>query len=478
VVDRLNVYSGELFQTAERTTAHAWLTDGHGIPRLYGRMGAKLRRWFVRDTSDSRWSLLQETDITDLSDQFTPLGFGDNRDELLFLDAHDGRTALFALDLANERKRRLVYAHPEFDVADVQFIGKYNRVAAASYVDMRSHLHFFDERARSVHEALAKTFPDQTIAILDESWNQRYYLVFVNSAVDPGTYYRYDSTGNTLAMISGVYPDLAARKLAPVTAVRYAAADGTSIPAYLTVPAGRTGPGPAIVLPHGGPSARDYETFDYLAQFFAAAGYAVLQSNYRGSGGYGAAWLGEGGFRGWRRAVGDISDGTKYLIAHGIADPDRVCAVGWSYGGYAALMSVIENPGLYRCAASIAGVTDPGALARATLNFIGGLGNQAFIGRDDEIREHGSPVERVGEIKVPVFLAHGVKDINVPVKQSEVLARALDRAGKEHELIEYDHAEHGITPERYRIDLLARLAGFLDKHTAPRQPLAETTAGR
>jgi dipeptidyl aminopeptidase/acylaminoacyl peptidase len=477
-VYRLNVYDGKLFETDERTSAHAWLTDGHGTPRLYGRMGTKFRRWHLRDTPGSEWSLLHETDITDLRDQFSPIGFGADRNELLFFDAHEGRRALFAFDLAHERKRRLVYAHPEFDVADVQFLGKYNRVVAASYVDTRSHLHFFDARVQSVHESIEETFPERTVAILDESWDQRYYLVFVNSATDAGTYYRFDARDKTLAMIADVYPELAARKLAPVTAVRYPAVDGTPIPAYLTAQERRSGPGPAVILPHGGPSARDYETFDYLAQFLAAAGYVVLQSNYRGSGGYGVEWLGEGGFRGWRRAVGDITDGARYLISQGIADPERICAVGWSYGGYAALMSTIEHPDMYRCAVSIAGVSDPGALARSTLNFIGGLESQAFIGRGDEVREHGSPLARVHEIKVPVLLVHGAKDINVPMKQSEVLHRALGRAGRDSELIEYDHAEHSITPERYRIDLLARLAAFLEKHTARRQPAGESAATR
>ena len=281
---------------------------------------------------------------------------------------------------------------------------------------------------------------------------------------DPGTYYRFDAANNALQTISRVYPSLAERELAPMREVNYRAADGTPIPAYLTVPPNRAGAGPAVLLPHGGPAARDYWSYDFLAQFLAANGYAVLQSNYRGSAGYGRAWAGDGGFRGWRRAVDDIRDGARYLVEAGIAAPDEICIVGWSYGGYAALMSSIEDPAAYRCAVSIAGVTDPRALGRAMRNFVGGLEAQTFIGTDDDVTKAGSPLERAEELAVPVLLVHPRKDINVPFQQSADLFRALRRADKAVDFVEYEHAEHSIIPERYRKDLLTRLAAFLETH--------------
>jgi dipeptidyl aminopeptidase/acylaminoacyl peptidase len=248
--------------------------------------------------------------------------------------------------------------------------------------------------------------------------------------------------------------------------IRYAAEDGVEIPGYLTLPSNRSLPVPAVVLPHGGPSARDYWAYDFLAQFLAASGYAVLQSNYRGSDGYGGEWLGEGGFRGWRRALGDIGAGARYLVEQGIADRERMCVVGWSYGGYAALMSAVEHGDKYRCAVSIAGVTDPLALSAGMRQFVGGLGSRTFIGAGDDVFKAGSPLERAGEIDVPVLLIHPHEDANVPFAQSEAFARALERARKDVEFVEYEQAEHDISPERYRIDLLARLAEFLGAHAA------------
>jgi dipeptidyl aminopeptidase/acylaminoacyl peptidase len=163
--------------------------------------------------------------------------------------------------------------------------------------------------------------------------------------------------------------------------------------------------------------------------------------------------------------MADIAAGTGYLIAEGIADPERMCMVGWSYGGYAALMSVIEDPERYRCVVSIAGVTDPKQLGFNSLSFVGGRAAQEFIGDEDEVLKQGSPIKRADEIKVPVLLVHGVEDANVPLAQSVTLAKALEHAGRDVELIEYDEAQHSITQERYRTDLLARLGKFLDENT-------------
>jgi dipeptidyl aminopeptidase/acylaminoacyl peptidase len=464
-IARLNVSTGVL-ENHELPIAGVggWITDGHGVARLYLRSSQRDRRWLVRATPESDWDLLHRAEYTDLDDSFSPLGFAESRNELLFFERQDGRMALFAYDLANNRQRRLVYAHPTFDVAGVQTLGQYQRLVAATYIDDRPQQVFFDPRVEAIHRALTAVFPGQSINITDESTDQRYYLVFVSSATDAGAYYRFDARDNKLAKITAAYPQLANHTLAPMKPVRYAADDGVEIPAYLTVTANSSGPVPAVILPHGGPSARDYWTYNFLVQFLAANGYAVLQANYRGSDGYGKQWEGDGAFRGWRRAMADVAAGTQYLVREGIADPERICMVGWSYGGYAALMSVIEDPELYRCVVSIAGVTDPKGLGFNAMNFVGGRAARELIGDDDEVRKHGSPLERAAEIKVPVLLVHGVQDANVPLAQSVTLARALERARGDVELIEYDHAEHSITPERYRTDLLARLGSFLDEN--------------
>ena len=347
----------------------------------------------------------------------------------------------------------------------LETIGKYNRVVAAYYIEDKLQRYFFDKDIKNIYEMLAAALPGKNINIVDEDWNRRYYVVFISSDTEPGAYYRFDSKEKKLAVIGHISSGLKDYKLAPMQAIHYPARDNTPIPAFLTLPADgkRTGL-PAVILPHGGPSSRDVWGFDVLAQFFAANGYAVLQSNYRGSEGYGKAWLGDGAFQGWKTAISDITDGARYLIDQGIADPNRICVVGWSYGGYAALMSGIENPSLYKCIVSIAGVSDPRTLGFNELRFVGGSAAQSFIGREDEVVKDGSPLERAAEIKVPVFLAHAEEDANVPFKQSEKMYDALKQQNKSVEFVHYEKAAHDIRPPRYRIDLFTRVAEFLNKN--------------
>ncbi len=469
-VRNLDIYNGEM-SVEERVREHtySWVADGHGLPRLYEVIANSEDTWYVRERPErhSDWSKLHGAPLEDVGDAFAPIGFADNRNELLYFDEYEGRRALFAMDLTNDRKTRLVYSHPSVDVQSVLSFGKFRRLVAVAYITDRPRFEFFDPRVAEIHARLSRTLPGKQIAIYDEDWNQRYYLVHAGSDQDPGTSYRFDSQNNELLQLSLTYQSLKGRPLLPMREVHYPAKDGTTIPAYLTLPSGDGGAKPAIILPHGGPSARDYWSYDFLVQFLAANGYAVLQSNYRGSDGYGSEWQGAGGFRNWRVAIGDIVDGAEYLVREGIADPDRICAVGWSYGGYAALMSAIEQPKRFRCVVSIAGVTDPVALGDNARRFVGGRSAQAFIGTAEQLRG-GSPIDRAAELSVPVLLAHGRRDLNVPFAQSQSFARTLTRAKKDVQFVEYEFAQHSIEQDRYRIDLLTRVAEFLGQHLGAR----------
>lgn len=463
-VVRLNIYDSEALAAGnEQDGAVGWITDGYGTTRLRVTVSPTHRTWYVRERENGAWLSLHRTPLTDLDDEFAPITFDRDANEVLFYDRHDGRTALYALELDNERARRLVYAHPRVDVAGVYRVGRHNRIVAAVAIEDRPTLHFFEPGMQRVHDMLAAEFPGMTINVIDEDWAERHYLVFVSSDRDPGTYYVFDTEALALTRFARAFPALGERELAVMQPIAYPAADGAEIPAYLTLPPeGASGAG--VVLPHGGPTSRDYWRFDFLAQFLAAQGYAVLQSNYRGSAGYGEAWSGDGGFQDWRQAVDDIADGARYLVEAGIADPGRLCVLGWSYGGYAALLSGIEHEPLFQCVISIAGVTDPLLLARNASSFVGGRRARAFIGSGNEVREQGSPLRRADEIVLPTLLFHPHDDVNVPLEQSVRLRDAMLGEGADVKLIEYEHAEHDISPPRYRIDMLARLGDFLDTH--------------
>ncbi len=471
VLRSLDIYSGGMGSAIEKLLGSGgWRTDGRGSARLFFDAGKNENRWRYRRSGESKWRELDEWKRTDAHHVYDPIGFGEDPDQLLVLKPQDGRVALWSVDLKGEKEDELIFSHPEVDIEDVLKIGKFGRTAAVGYSTDRPHLHFFDRAAAEVTDTLSAFFADKVVSVIDESWDRRFYLVFVGSDRDPGNFYRFDVTQSQLLAISPRNPLLESRPLSPVKSIHYPARDGTGIPAYLTLPVGGAGPFPTVIYPHGGPESRDYWGFEWLPQFMAAKGFAVLQSNYRGSGGYGEGWAGEGGYREWRTVVDDLTDGAAYLVKQGIADPSRICAVGWSYGGYAALMSGAEEPDRYRCLVSIAGVTDLQMKLDDARAFTNRKEAQQRIGRDSDVVNRGSPVNRASEIQAPVLLFHGDKDINVPIDHSKKMEKALKRAKKPVEYVEYEDVEHQIWRNGYRVDMLDRIGSFLDNHIG--QPAA------
>jgi dipeptidyl aminopeptidase/acylaminoacyl peptidase len=219
-------------------------------------------------------------------------------------------------------------------------------------------------------------------------------------------------------------------------------------------------------MPHGGPGVRDFSSFDTLVQMFTSRGYAVLQMNYRGSSGYGKEFQ-EAGHRQWGQAMqDDVTDGTRWLAAEGIADPKRTCIVGWSYGGYAALMGAVKEPSLYACVVSIAGVSDLRALISSNRRYVNGRIFTRNIGdgwRDRRSLEENSPVNGAGRIQAPVLLAHGTDDRVVPVQQTTDMAKALDRAGKPYEYVELDDADHSVMRGPERLKLFTAVDAFVTR---------------
>jgi dipeptidyl aminopeptidase/acylaminoacyl peptidase len=251
-------------------------------------------------------------------------------------------------------------------------------------------------------------------------------------------------------------------KLATVKPVNYPAADGTLVPAYLTLPPGQEDAKdlPAIVMPHGGPSARDEWGFDWLAQFYAARGFAVLQPNYRGSAGYGDAWFKRNGFRSWEAAIGDILDAGRWLTAQHIADPAKLAIVGWSYGGYAALQSAVVDPSLYKAVVAIAPVTDLQALKEEHRYWSDFYLVSDYVGDGSHVRE-GSPAQNAKRIKAPVLMFHGALDSNVAIEQSKRMAANLQSAGVQSELVTWDNLDHQLDDSAVRTEMLRKSEAFL-----------------
>lgn len=463
---RLDIHAGRL-KTIQRPRGNIreWLSDGHGNARVRQYVSERLIRWEFRDEQANRWEPLFQQEMTDLDALYQPIGFSADPERILLYCRHGGLVALCSQALQAGAQPELLVAAPGVDISGVMKFGKYQRLIAAIYHEDRPRRLYFDERIRSINAQVQQAIGSGAVAF-DESWDQQAYLVYRETDTGPGRYYHLDLAARRLTELWPPYPQLADRELAPMQPWRFAAADGTEIPAYLHRPRGEA-PLPLVVLPHGGPESRDTWGFDWLPQFLAANGYLVLQVNFRGSGGYGEDWAGPGGFQAWRQTVADIGDGVRSLVDAGEADPGRICIAGWSYGGYAALMSAITEPELYRCVISIAGVTDPTMLINDYRNFLISRAAREFIGTSDEVRDRGSPLKRAAEIRQPLLLFHGDEDLNVRVGHSKALARAVKKAGGEVQLQVYDDAEHNLWSNRYRVDMLERIGRFLAEHNGP-----------
>jgi len=293
----------------------------------------------------------------------------------------------------------------------------------------------------------------------------------VGSDTDPGNYYIFQPAAGVMQLFGRVNEKIDRQMLAPTSYVSYKARDGLDIPAYLTLPLGRDAKNlPLIIMPHGGPyGVRDSLEYDWQVQFLANRGYAVLQPNYRGSSSYGREFAKKGEGQWGRQMQDDLDDGMDWLAKQGTVDPKRVCIVGASYGGYAALWGATRNPERYRCAASFAGVTD----IRGQLNYDKAFFADPKYQRDWQQRVRGeqgfdmdsiSPLKQVARLRVPVLLGHGDADHNVPYRQSASYADALKSAGKPYEFYTYKDEGHGWSTKEHRQDWLDHLDAFLAKY--------------
>jgi dipeptidyl aminopeptidase/acylaminoacyl peptidase len=331
-----------------------------------------------------------------------------------------------------------------------------------SYATDRRQIEFFDPELRKLQAALAKALPNAPlIEFVDASADENKLLLWAGGDSNPGTYYLYTKAPRALEEVMPVRAQLAGMKLASVKPVEFPAADGTLIPSYLTLPPGSDGKNlPAIVMPHGGPGARDEWIFDWLPQFFAMRGYAVLQPNYRGSTGYGDGWFQKNGFQSWRTAIGDVNDGGRWLQREGIAAPGKLAIVGWSYGGYAALQSSVLDPDLFKAIVAVAPVTDLETLRGESRNYVNFAFVDRFIGTGPHVRE-GSPARNAGKIKAPVLLFHGDHDENVGIAESRMMERSIKDAGGKVEFVEFKGLDHQLDSESARKTLLSKSDAFL-----------------
>lgn len=466
-VYELNVATGELRRLVRpQPPIRRWMTNHAGALALGIGFEESTATLHVRRSSESdEWRVVREQSLSD-PEAIGPLAVG-AANVVYALKHHEGRAALFRFDpTGSERLPELIHADRVYDVTGPVILDpKDGAPLSVQYVRELELQRPLDEGEAERLQWLQARLPDLATLIIDRSEDGRRLLVRAESDADPPSFYVFDDEQRTLKLIGHAFPEIEASTLASMRSTHYPARDGQRIPAYLTLPTdGEARRLPVIVLPHGGPETRTWKRFDPLVQLLAAKGYTVFQMNFRGSFGYGAGFALAGAGQ-WGGVIhNDITDGTRWLIERGIADPTRICIVGASFGGYAALLGAARESEWYACAASFAGVSDLLALSQQTSGLFDADVWKQRLGGSSQALWQMSPLGRVHTVETPVLLMHGRLDVVVPSSQSRRFARELREAGKEHRFLSRTDCDHDMTIESCRIAFFENLADFLDEH--------------
>ncbi len=354
------------------------------------------------------------------------------------------------------------------------FYDREGRLVGMAYVGEGQDYVIFEPRLQAAWDVMKAGLSGKRLALASYSADFQTVVVRTEGPTDAGTYYLYDARTRSVSVVGRSYPDVSPQNIGPIMVINYKAADGMELMGYLTVPQGRELKNmPLVVFPHGGPAARDDLAFDWWAQAMASRGYAVFQPQFRGSEGFGQAYM-QAGYGEWgRKMQTDLSDGVRWLAGEGIVDPARVCIVGASYGGYAALAGATIDRSVYRCAVSVAGVSDLRRMLEWKAQQGARRDNQSvrywnrFMGVEragDRSLDALSPARLADQVGVPIMLLHGRDDTVVPIDQSRIMASALRAAGKPHEMIELSGEDHWLSRAETRLRMLTESLRFLEAH--------------
>ncbi len=343
-------------------------------------------------------------------------------------DDGQGSPSLKKVDLETHEIVETVFSQPGADVNGIVRDSVSRRPIGVSYTEHERRYFFWDAEFAMLQRSVDRTLKGTVNTITSMTQDKTKLIVSVESDRDPGTFYLWDRAAKQLQFFSEVMPGLLPDLLSPMEPLSYEARDGLTIPAYLTLPLSEEKTNlPLVVMPHGGPHARTVRGFWFLRHFLASRGYAVFEPNFRGSTGYGARFQSAGRQEWGGKMQDDVTDGVQWLVDQGIADPENICIVGWSYGGYAAAMGAVKTPDLYQCAASINGVTDLPDLISFDRKFVGGSEWTKSMGMDGESAKAVSPYHQAEKIKIPLLLIHAEDDARVPVRESRRLAKRLKK---------------------------------------------------
>jgi len=473
-VDEVDVTNGRMRPVVQpRRNVMSWYADATGAVRM--GVGyedtTRMAKLLYRDDGRSNFRVIDRANRRRDESMVVPMLFTADPGKAIASDDHEGTNALYEYDLTRLELGKKIFAAPGFDIDGIERDTAGTGLAGVRYTADGPEVHWFDEGLAKIQADIDKAVGAQRRArIVSASRDHQRMIVHVGSADQPGTYYYYDTSAGVMSSLSKISQNFGPGiHLSPVRTIRYKARDGLEITAVLTLPAGRDPKNlPLILMPHGGPFARDSEEWDWWVQFLAYRGYAVLQPNYRGSSGYGTA-LAEKGEGQWGLAMqDDLNDAVDWTVKEGIADAKRVCIVGASYGGYAAMRGAQRDGGRYRCAISYAGVSDLSAMMRYDGRFLNHGTRKDWMKQQAPDFASVSPINFAGQLSTPILLMHGRKDRRVQVSQSREMAEKLKAAGKiagrDYIYVEQPLADHFFSRQADRLDFLQRMDAFLKEH--------------
>jgi len=485
---RVNVRDGKWTTVASGSDrTRAWYVDLNGKPVMRfdtNRRFTEVQVMLPQTRSDGRVDWKQSFTIrfdqrTNKAPDFTPIAPGPQPDLYYVIGRPNDadRSGVYLYNMAQQKFGSEVFTHPRVDVESGIVDPRTGVYVGASYWKDLLEITFVDGRMQAHFDGLKEFFENErSVFFVDRSADQTVWILFTMGPRDPGTYHVYNMAKMHNEVIGATKPHLHPDRLGVAEPVTYKARDGTLISGYLTLPPdlAKGAKPPLIVYPHGGPEARDRMTFDVVAQFLATRGYAVFQPNFRGSSGYGQAFIDAGNRQFGGTMQTDIADGVYQLIDEGRVDAARICIMGESYGGYAALMGVVNYPHLYRCAVSTAGVSDLTRQLRWEREEEG-AGSDVFkywvrkIGdpdRDRAVMDAASPIFNIAEMKVPILLIHGKRDAVVPFEQSEAMHLALKKTGRDQTFVIFEDAGHNLLGSNLE-EYLKQLDAFFTKSLPP-----------
>jgi acetyl esterase/lipase len=466
-VDEVDVSTGRMHNIVKpHDSVGSWYADAGGAVRMgVGYSDARRTGTLLyRPSGSGSFKVVARANRRNDESLVVPQLFLPEPGKAIASDDHEGTDALYSFDLATLELGKQIFAVPGHDIGGIISDPAGSGLAGVRYVDDWARVHWFDTDMADIQALIDKAVGNRRATIVSMSRDHQKLIVHVGAPDQPGGYYYFNRAFGVMQVLAEVNATIGKAHLAPVKTVRYKARDGLEISAVLTLPERRDKNLPLILLPHGGPFARDSESWDWWVQFLANRGYAVLQPNYRGSSGFGSAFADKGEGQ-WGLAMqDDLNDAVDWAVAQGIADPKRVCIAGASYGGYAAMRAAQRDGGKFRCAISYAGVSDLTAMMRYDSRFLNHGTRKDWLKDQAPDFRAVSPVNYADQFSTPILLMHGKKDRRVQVGQSREMAEKLKAAGKNYIYVEQPLADHFFSRQQDRLDFLKRMEAFLKEY--------------